>query len=289
MLVRSGSTVTVTVQLTDGTNPVAKSGVSVIFTHQRYSDSAETTLISQTATTVKTGATGAATFAVTYADPTAGDDAAVYDDVDVSIVAPAFTGSVDLVWSDDAAVAKTLKLALGSAYVVSTTTATDSATATAYDQYGSGLANQPVAFTGAAGSLGTTAVNRITNSSGAASVAWTHTSGANEAETITATLGALVPTKTVYWVKAAAVGNYSVANTVLAADTANNKVVFQDVAGTVEAAGTYVVATYKDTDQFNSPTGTPILVAAFEKILDDTTADTITVNYTATTSTWTRP
>lgn len=285
-----GSTVTITAQLTDGTDPVAKAGVAVKFVQTRKYNSA--TLFTNTYT-VNTDAAGKATFAITATDPdSAGTD--VYND-SVVITSGSLTivsSPVTVDFKDTASVATTLKLAVGSDYVLASATgASNSATATLYDQYGIGMSGQTVAFSSDDSSgIGTGPVNRITNASGAASVGWTRANATSGLETVTAKVGTLLTsTAKAYWVVAGVGGTSSAADAILVADTANNKIVIQQAAANfTTTAGDYVLLTYKDSDQFNSGGGA-ITVDAFETLLDDTTADNISVVYNpAGISSWTR-
>jgi len=275
-IVKMGTTVNITVQLVDGAGKaVARSGQNVIFTNTVYAGVDNTgTVSSINSTTVKTDVTGKATFSVTQADPTTGNDADF--DQTVGITGVWSGGTVKLEWSDNAATAKLTTVKATNAYVLASTTGSNSVAATTYDQYGSGMAGQTVAFkSDDTAGIGTTAINVVTNSSGVATLGWARTVTTSNAETITAT-GATSPTTVAYWVINPTGTDYATANnTALVADVANDKVVFLSATGNSDA-GDWVVIPYDSGDQFNLA-GSATTYALFDAALSAT--DVITVTY----------
>lgn len=259
--VEYGQLVTFTVQLTDGptsaAKPVAKSGVSFTFSDEQWSDGV---FIGTTATTIKTDATGKATYQVTQSDPNAGNtgtnDDLPGDNYNTLVVTgtPAAVGTpITLWWDDDDPEAFEVVAGAATDYKIQSPAATNSATATLYDQYGAGLGGKVIEFTSNTGAfgIGATAMLRSTNSSGVATYPYVWGGNVTAVETISVIPEAPLPvvaadTDLFYWVDAAANGDTVALPgiAVLVDDVPNHGVVGDD-------AGVYKVWTWAAGDQFN--------------------------------------
>jgi len=230
--IRMGETTTVTFQAesdASGTD-VSMAGLVLTVLDHRGTQAANTRT-SITSTTLTTDANGQASYDVTVADPTSGNDTNTWVALKVSVLVPdkddhvadvagAFNGHADsngTAWlfyqadDDETRAVTTVTNVADDIYVTATAAgsgATSSVTATLYDQYGATVANTNVAFTtagsaesdGAANLSFTGTINRTSNSSGVATLALTRDSATTTAETITATSTA-AGTDTIYWVE----------------------------------------------------------------------------------------
>jgi len=225
--VKYGTTVTCTLQAYDGTTvaakPVAKAGVLVNIADSRGVDGAAVT--SLTNTVVTTDAAGAGTYVTTIADPGlvagAGNEAANYQILTLSnnaanttALAAIVQGSTNasdaikgFMW-DDTARAEESVVVTATRYVDASsvgTGATNTVTATSYDQYGVGVAGNTLTLsTSAAVGLGqattsTFSAARTANSSGVATWGVTRDSADDLAETFSVTDGTNSGTFTAYW------------------------------------------------------------------------------------------
>ena len=235
---KKGTTVTYTLQLryTTGTaaKNVARAGCYINVASHTGTYGAATTAIVHTS--LVTDATGTATFEATNAETTAGDanDAAIKaqylvfsagaanalatvacpTSYTVTIGAAGATdGSADLAlkWSDAARTATTVTLAAATPDVTASaasTGATNTLTATSYDQFGVGIASASVGLTqdavpqwgNGSATLPTFTVTRTTNSAGAATFGITRDAATSAVTTFTANDGSMnYGTEVVYW------------------------------------------------------------------------------------------
>ncbi len=245
-----GTTVTCTITAWDGTGTtskaVAKAGVRVNVADKRGTDGAAAT--SLTNTVVTTGADGTGTYTTTIADPGlvagAGNDAATYQILTLSNSAANTTtlanffqvaGTNDAIkgfmW-DDTARAEYSVVVTGTRYVDASsvgTGATNTISATSYDQYGVGVAGNALTMTttGAVG-LGQTDTStysaaRTADSSGTATWGVTRDAATDLAETFTVSDGSNTGTFTSYWpVSSSTTAFNSMSTAALIPDVAGN-------------------------------------------------------------------
>lgn len=274
--VKFGTAITVALQATNGLNgtAVAQSGVEITVKETRTTSGGNVTI---TSTKVTTDASGAASYAVAAAtDPTTTN--ANTDWVSVKLEYTDNAGLTDpgntlLEFNDNAPVLDNVTLTSSHTYgMVSGAGTTVTVTATAYDQFGFGKADETVDF-----SLNGGAVNdRTTNSAGVAAYAFVGgtTNGSDE---VAITLGG-GDSVTVYWGSApsttalgvlaggtanvvptqafaAAAADQFIAAQIVAVDTDNDKFVVQvnydsDTTAVLSAATIFVVYTYDANDVF---------------------------------------
>jgi len=177
-----------------------------------------------TSVTTTTGATSAGvwTHTLTQADPTPVGTAlsattsrthttsVISIDLDANGTYETAAGTVSLAWDDNAAGAKSATLTEGSYWGLGLALASGgvsrTATATVYDQYGTGVANHAVVFTGACatgtgdcGESFTDNTSRTTNSVGVATLSYTDVLTATGKETTTATPSGVTAATSTYY------------------------------------------------------------------------------------------
>ncbi len=279
-----GTTVKFTVQLMDGTGttakPVAKSGVSYTF---RDVKTVNSSAAGTTYSTIKTDAMGKAVYTVTESDPNPApiDDWISHDVLISGTDGPAVFNSFQVWWSDGDPYVTTVVAATATDYKVQSDGASNTVTATVYDQYGMTMAGVQVGFTSTdnaddAAGVGITPIMRTTNAAGDAILGytWKHSAPATDVtakETIKADAGLFVVDSTeFYWVNKAATGDNGVmANEV--DDVDNDSVVGND--------GTdYLLFVWDGNDQFND-NSIPITQKAFETAIKN--GDDFFVTYEA--------
>ncbi len=302
---KNGSDITVSVQLqsAQGVSPllyVAQAGCKIAVQNRTGAfGSASTSIVNSV---IVTDAAGVATFTASKADPTTGDDAATHQVITFTNPASSAntlvgcteignfrTGAAGtdndarlaIKWDDTARAAEKSTTAMTSNYVSAsglTAGASNTVSATVWDQYGVGVASTAVGMTSAinTATVSTFTVTRTTNASGVATFGVNRVSAVSGMETFTANTSAAdgdYSSASTYWVQgvttvdldgsaaksspnefltgavyggAAADGLPEAAYVV--ADVANDTLIADLM--TDEAAHTYVKYTYDSNDQF---------------------------------------
>lgn len=250
-LVKYGTTVTHTFQLSDGTNNVAQAGRKIDVLVSTYVGGA---LQSTDLVKLTSDANGTINASFTQSDPssTADNDSGVYfsfvslDGLGADLSKVPNTNP-NIMWDDDASTAEMVELKSVNPYVEASDTgsgATNTVQATVYDQYGLGLSGISVDFTSDDNDgIGGTDVTRTTGAGGVASLSYNRDSAAAGIEDVDADAGAAgTDTVDVYWVKEAPADYDNGGTAVVIADATGDAIVFID--------GTPWVAYYDANDQF---------------------------------------
>lgn len=281
--VKFGATVTVTIQATDGTDPIAQAGLTFNVKETRM-DGTNTTVSN---TTVTTDATGAASVSLTASDPNS-TNAAGTDYVNVALDVTSTNGGpltnpsvtdVEVEFGDDASDLLTIVASQASDYdTVKTSAVNRTVSATAYDQYGLTMSGQSIDFA-VTGASAADSGTFVTNLSGVAS--FTYSGGTvNGTDTVAvddAATGLITDSIPFYWGTVAADDQALIIDanpdTLVVADTDNDKLVVID--GSVGGTTVYVLS-YDANDQFTTSGGLATY-AEFETALAAATLGTDTI------------
>lgn len=283
--VKYGTAVTHTFQLADASGAsVAKAGVTMKWLVQTVVNG-----VLDSAATVSgtTDSSGKVSFTLTNADPaavTAGDGdetTAAFSVVDIGGLGLDLTavpnGDPDITWNDDTSAAATVKLSQTAKYTLASDAgsgATNSVNATVTDQYGLGMSGRTVAFTSSdAAGIGAVAINRVTNSSGVATLGYSRDSLVQGIESIDADdVAAAIDATNVdhYWALEVPNNFSGAALVVNVLDGANDAIV-------LTAGGVPWIAYYDSNDQVKLA-GVAKSYADFDKaVTDDTSPSNITL------------